>query len=66
MFCIFDLLFGSLMTIPSPTPSSTPTLKEALFNKRMLMCIFTGFSSGLPLFVFINMLPAWLNDSHVD
>ena len=48
------------------TPSATPSLKEALFNKRMLMCIFTGFSSGLPLFVFINMLPAWLNDSHID
>jgi PAT family beta-lactamase induction signal transducer AmpG len=48
------------------TPTSAPSLKEALFNKRMLMCIFTGFSSGLPLFVFINMLPAWLNDSHVD
>jgi hypothetical protein len=22
---------------------------EALFNRRMLICIFTGFSSGLPL-----------------
>lgn len=46
--------------------TSPPSLKEALFNKRMLICIFTGFSSGLPLFIFINMLPAWLNDSHVD
>ena len=46
--------------------TSSPSLKEALFNKRMLICIFTGFSSGLPLFIFINMLPAWLNDAHVD
>lgn len=51
------------MTTPDVTP---PSLKEALLNRRMLLCIFTGFSSGLPLFVFINMLPAWLNDSHVD
>lgn len=48
--------------------SSTPktTLRDALFNRRMLICIFTGFSSGLPLFVFLNMLPAWLNDAQVD
>ena len=45
---------------------NTPALREAIFNKRMLICIFTGFSSGLPLFVFINLLPAWMNDAHVD
>lgn len=32
----------------------------------MLICIFTGFSSGLPLFVFLNMLPAWLDDAQID
>jgi PAT family beta-lactamase induction signal transducer AmpG len=32
----------------------------------MLICMFTGFSSGLPLFVFLNMLPAWLSDAQVD
>lgn len=32
----------------------------------MLICIFTGFSSGLPLFVFLNLLPAWLDAAHVD
>lgn len=26
----------------------------------MLICIFTGFSSGLPLFILISLLPAWL------
>ncbi|MBM4283160.1 MAG: AmpG family muropeptide MFS transporter [Deltaproteobacteria bacterium] len=26
----------------------------------MLICIFTGFSSGLPLYVLFNLLPAWL------
>jgi PAT family beta-lactamase induction signal transducer AmpG len=32
----------------------------------MLICIFTGFSSGLPLFVLITLLPAWLRSEHVD
>lgn len=45
---------------------TAPTLREAILNKRMLICIFTGFSSGLPLFVFINLLPAWLSDAKVD
>ncbi|MCL4724183.1 MAG: AmpG family muropeptide MFS transporter [Rhodocyclaceae bacterium] len=26
----------------------------------MLICVFTGFSSGLPLFILLNLLPAWL------
>ncbi|HZV54618.1 MAG TPA: AmpG family muropeptide MFS transporter [Rhodocyclaceae bacterium] len=34
--------------------------REALFNRRMLICIFTGFSSGLPLYLLLNLLPAWL------
>lgn len=38
----------------------------ALFNRRMLVCIFTGFSSGLPLFILISLLPAWLRSEGVD
>ncbi|MCX7169362.1 MAG: AmpG family muropeptide MFS transporter [Proteobacteria bacterium] len=26
----------------------------------MLVCVFTGFSSGLPLYVMLNLVPAWL------
>jgi PAT family beta-lactamase induction signal transducer AmpG len=37
-----------------------PSLGQALFNTRMLTCIFTGFSSGLPLYLLFNLLPAWL------
>jgi PAT family beta-lactamase induction signal transducer AmpG len=32
----------------------------------MLICIFTGFSSGLPFFVLLQLLPAWLRSEHVD
>ena len=42
------------------------SLREALFNRRMLICIFTGFSSGLPLWLLINLLPAWLRSEQVD
>ena len=41
-------------------------LREALLNRRMLICVFTGFSSGLPLYLLINLLPAWLRSEHVD
>jgi len=40
--------------------------RQALFNRRMLICIFTGFSSGLPLYLLINLLPAWLRSEGVD
>lgn len=32
----------------------------------MLICIFTGFSSGLPLYILIALLPAWLRSEGVD
>ncbi len=32
----------------------------------MLICVFTGFSSGLPLFILISLLPAWLRSEGVD
>lgn len=31
-----------------------------VLNRRMLICVFTGFSSGLPFFVVHQMVPAWL------
>ncbi|GBL32104.1 uncharacterized protein HI_0350 [Methylophilaceae bacterium] len=32
----------------------------------MLVCIFTGFTSGLPLFILISLLPAWLRSNQLD
>ncbi len=40
--------------------------KSALLNQRMLICIFTGFTSGLPLYILISLLPAWLRTEGVD
>ena len=39
---------------------------QALLNKRILICIFTGFSSGLPLYILISLLPAWLRSEGVN
>ena len=46
--------------------SATNTLKESLFSKKMLICIFTGFSSGLPLYILVSLLPAWLRSEGVN
>jgi len=37
-----------------------------LFTRKMAICVFTGFASGLPLYLLINLLPAWLRSEQVD
>jgi len=49
-----------------PMSASSVGWRQALFNRRMLICVFTGFSSGLPLYLLINLLPAWLRSEQVD
>ena len=46
--------------------TNNPTIRQVLLNKRMFICIFTGFSSGLPLYILIALLPAWLRSEGVD
>ncbi|MFA7293676.1 MAG: AmpG family muropeptide MFS transporter [Rhodocyclaceae bacterium] len=38
----------------------SPDWLRALLTRRMLICVFTGFSSGLPLYLLLNLVPAWL------
>ena len=40
--------------------------QEVVFNRRMLICIFTGFTSGMPLFVLFQLVPAWLREGGVS
>ena len=40
--------------------------QEILFSRKMLACIFLGFSSGLPLYVLIQLVPAFLRTEGVD
>ncbi len=39
---------------------SPPDWLRVLLTRRMLICVFTGFSSGLPLYLLLNLVPAWL------
>ena len=44
---------------------TSQSLRDILFNRRMLICIFTGFASGLPLYILISLVPAWLRTEGV-
>jgi PAT family beta-lactamase induction signal transducer AmpG len=46
-------------------PTSSPTWHSYL-NRRMLICLFLGFSSGLPLFILLSLLQAWLAKSGLN
>jgi len=35
-------------------------------NRRMLICVFLGFTSGLPLFILLSLLQAWLAKSGLN
>jgi len=43
-----------------------PEAFRILLTRKMLICIFTGFTSGLPLYLLLNLLPAWLRSEGVD
>ena len=43
-----------------------PSIWRSLASKKMLICIFTGFSSGLPLYILVSLLPAWLRSEGVN
>ena len=44
---------------------NSTSIKQALLNRRMLICIFTGFASGMPLYLLISLVPAWLRSEGV-
>ena len=54
------------MADPDGVTAGPPTWRETLLNRRMLICVFTGFSSGLPLWLLINLVPAWLRTEGLD
>lgn len=41
-------------------------LWEMVFTRRMLICVFTGFASGLPLYLMQQLVPAWLTDGGIS
>ena len=45
--------------------TSSPAWLRTILNRRMLICIFTGFASGMPLYLLLNLIPAWLKNKDV-
>lgn len=43
-----------------------PSIWQHIFTRRMLICVFTGFASGLPLYLLLQLVPAWLKDGGVS
>jgi PAT family beta-lactamase induction signal transducer AmpG len=57
------------MTNSVPTtenPATIPVWKQIFLNKRMLICVFLGLSSGMPLYVLYQLVPGWLRAEGVD
>lgn len=44
----------------------TNSTLNTLANRRLLLCIVTGFSSGLPLYILISLFSAWFREAGVD
>lgn len=43
-----------------------PAWLTTLLTRRMLICVATGFASGMPLYLLLNLLPAWLRSEGVS
>lgn len=46
--------------IATATTATKQSWYRLIFTRTMLTCVFTGFTSGLPLFFILQLLPAWL------
>jgi len=46
--------------------STSRRWQDILLSRKMVTCVFLGFSSGLPLYVLIQLVPAWLRSHEVD
>jgi PAT family beta-lactamase induction signal transducer AmpG len=45
---------------------TSPAWLATLLTRRMLICVFTGFASGMPLYLLLNLLPAWLRTEGIS
>lgn len=48
------------------TKKKKENIWQAILNRRMLICIFNGFVSGLPLYFIYQYIPAWLRTEGVS
>lgn len=45
---------------------SSTSIVSVIFNKRTIICLCTGFASGLPLYILVTLVPAWLRKEDVS
>ena len=46
--------------------TNLPPWLQPLLTRRMLICVITGFASGLPLYLLLNLVPAWLRTEGIN
>ena len=39
---------------------------EVVLRRRILICVLTGLASGMPLYLLIQLVPAWLHSADVS
>ena len=42
------------------------SILRRIANRRIIICAFTGFTSGLPFYFLIQLVPGWLRSEGVD
>ena len=55
-----------MQSTTTTAPAPKLTLLQTIWQPRMLICILIGFSSGLPLYFLLQLVPAWLRRGGVD
>ena len=43
-----------------------PTWLKVVFSPRMLICVLTGLASGMPYYLLVQLVPAWLRSANVS
>ncbi|HVY65416.1 MAG TPA: AmpG family muropeptide MFS transporter [Gammaproteobacteria bacterium] len=51
---------------PPEAARPQPPWYAFLLSRRLFLCVLQGFSSGLPLYVLIQLVPGWLRSEGVD
>ena len=41
-------------------------LRESILSRRMFICVLTGLASGMPFYLLMQLVPAWLRSSGVS
>lgn len=52
--------------ITNNNSDNNKSIWQSILNRRMLICILIGFSSGLPLYILYQLIPFWLRKEGVD